>query len=224
VASEIVLLRKIRSAGTRLRQALLSQRFGFHPSVLYGDSFYDGSGCAQSREAARNIARVLGERYAPHSVFDFGCGEGALLNAFQEANVEACGCEGSIHGVRRASPRTLVFQADLKRPVVLNRRFDLVTCIEVGEHLPKRAAPRLVASIAAAADRRVVFSASSPGERGDDHITLREPEWWAALFEGYGFRFDEPESRLLRRLFKEADAPEWLRFAIVLERYGSRPS
>src|SRR2546427_12142101 len=105
-----ILVRKTRSAGVRLRRAVISQRFGFTPSRLYDDSFYSGSACEQGRECAATVAAILHRRYSPTSIFDFGCGHGALLEALRAFGVEAAGCEGSVHGVKRCHPCALVFQ------------------------------------------------------------------------------------------------------------------
>ena len=213
-----VIFRKLRSARTRLRQVVQSQRFGFGPSTIYDDAFFDGPGCAQGRESADAVARVLHRRFAPRTMFDFGCGTGETLTAMAELDVIAFGCEGSIQGVRRCDARLVVFQADLKQPVHLNRKFDLVTCIEVAEHLPKRSERVLVQSIASAAGKHVMFSASVPGQPGDDHINLQPPEHWARLFQAEGLRWLEDDTKKIREEFSKSGAPFWLQNAIVLER------
>jgi SAM-dependent methyltransferase len=215
----LVLLRKLRSAGVRLRRGLVSQRFGFSPSTIYGDSFYDGAACDEGRVYAAAVADILFDRYAPRTVFDFGCGQGAILAGLEKRGVLAFGCDGSAPGVRRCPPNTFVFQADLKKPLVTNRTFDLVLSIEVAEHLPHRSGPVLVASMAGVASHRVVFSASGPGSPiGDDHINLQPPEYWADLFAAHGFRHRAEESREVRAAMKAAGAPDWFQNTIVLER------
>ena len=69
-----------------------------------------------------------------------------------------------------------------------------------------------------ASDRRIVFSASGPGQLGEDHINLQPPEHWARLFEGHGYRWLRDESRELRSAFDAVGAPHWFQNAIVLER------
>ncbi len=213
-----ILRRKAVSAVVRLRAGIVSQRFGFTPSAIYDDSFYDGPGCEQSRGSAAAVARLVYERLSPKSVFDFGCGHGALIEAFGELGVEAAGCDGSRSGVGRCATSGFVFQQDLKKRVWMNRRFDVVTCIEVAEHLPKAKGPTLVDSIAAAAAKYVVFSASGPGEAGDDHINLRPPKYWVELFAQRGFGWLESESIELRAALSRAHTPRWLQNIVVLER------
>ena len=215
-----VLLRKLRSAQSRLRSAAVSQRFGFSPSEIYNDDFYDGEGCEQGRVSASTVANVLHERLPPHSAFDFGCRQGALIEALAELGVEVAGCEGSFHGVRRCSPASFVFQQDLKQPVALNRQFDLTICIEVAEHLPARSAATLVESIAAASAKDIVFSASGPGELGDDHINLQPKTYWVELFEKHGFVYREAESAEVREAFTQVDVPDWFQNTVMLAKQG----
>lgn len=214
-----VMLRKLRSASVRLRRAVISQRFGFSPSTIYDDSFYEGGACQSTGRSADAIVALLNARWAPRSVFDFGCGQGWLLGAFQKLGVEAMGCEGSAMGVKRCPKDTVVFQADLRQPLAINRTFELVICVEVAEHLPARAEKTLVASIANAASNRVLFSASGPGQDGDDHINLKPPEHWVALFRTHGFREDVDASIALRSEMVTIGAPEWYQNLVVLERH-----
>lgn len=210
-------LRKLRSAIRRARAVLVSQRFGFPPSTIYSGDFFDGPGCGQGLVHAAAVAKILYERYRPTSAFDFGCGRGALIAELGKLGVEAAGCDGSAAGVERCPPPAFVFQADLRRPVVLSRRFDLVTCIEVAEHLPRRSAPVLLRSIADAAGRHVVFSAAESPD-GDDHIHLRPPEYWVKELEAHGFVHLEEETRALRDATRAAGAPEWFQNTVVLRR------
>src|SRR5262249_5811500 len=143
---------------------------------------------------------------------------GWLLSSLQALGAEAVGGEGSLSGVERCPPEIVVMLADLRRPVILNRTFDLVMCIEGAEHLPASAAARLVASIARAAARRVLFSASGPGQNGDDHIHLRPPEYWRQRFAPHGLHENLADTRFMRAEMLRIGAPEWYQNLIILER------
>src|SRR5687767_10718175 len=94
-----ILLRKVHSAGIRLRRFLKSQRFGFSPDDIYDDKFFDGPGFASTDLAAVEIARYLSATYNPGSVLDIGCGTGRYLNAFAAPGRLVVGCDGSAAGV-----------------------------------------------------------------------------------------------------------------------------
>ncbi len=196
----------------------MSQRFGASPSTIYDDAFYAGPGCSQGLEHSAAVAKLLAEAFAPQSVFDFGCGQGALLAAMADLGVSAFGCEGSVHGVRRCPSSVTVFQADLRKPLAVNRSFDLVTCVEVAEHLPASNEKILVGSIAAAASKHIFFSASGPGQFGEDHINLQPPEHWVRLFGEHGFRHNGELSTRLRASFDQVGAPRWFQNGVALVR------
>jgi SAM-dependent methyltransferase len=205
-----LLVRKLRSAALRLKQFVVSQRFGVAPSAIYGHDFYTGPAYGQTLAAAERIAKVILDVVRPASLFEFGCGRGALLGAIADLGVPAFGCDGSHHGVVLSPPSAFVFQADLRRPVHLNRTFDYVLCIEVAEHLPKRAARGLVQTLVNTARTGVIFAASGPeDDAGDDHINLQPPSYWEALFAEFGLTVDEARSRALVERLTAAGAPDW---------------
>lgn len=204
-------VRKIRSLHGRMRRFFVSQRFGFSPSQIYNVDFYEGPGCQQGAQSADAYARILAAEFAPSSVFDVGCGNGAYLAEFARRDIEAYGCEGSEHGVRRCMPGTFVFKWDLKQPLAVNRKFDLVTCIEVAEHLPKKSAGVLVESIAALAQNSIVFCAAPPSAPpGDDHINCQEPAYWDGLFQARGWLLNAERSARIRAELAKAGCPFWL--------------
>jgi hypothetical protein len=74
---------------------------------------------------------------------------------------------------------------DVARPFELGRRFDLVQCLEVAEHLPEAASRVLVASLALHGDV-VLFSAAPPGQGGAHHINEQPLEYWIERFAEHG--------------------------------------
>lgn len=209
--NQSIVLRKTRSLFLRLRSILLSQRFGFSPSKIYKEQFYEGSGCFQGQRSAGGVVSVLAHAFKPESVFDVGCGSGFYLSEFSKLGVFSCGCDGSEHGVKRCVPNCLVFQHDLRKPLVINRRFDLVLCIEVAEHLPASAADTLIASITGISEKNILFCASPSHMGGDDHINCRPNEYWIEKFKARGFAVDPQQTESIRAACQHIDAPVWLR-------------
>jgi hypothetical protein len=88
--------------------------------------------------------------------------------------------------------------ADLTAPPDLGRRFDLAVCLEVAEHLPASASPKLIAFLTTAAPV-VLFSAAPPKQGGTNHINERWPAFWRELFAARGFvRLDPFRPRVWR--------------------------
>lgn len=124
-----------------------------------------------------------------HSVLDVGCGTGTWLKVFQESyeGIEVLGIDGAyvdrdqlVIDEKNFKPR------DLREPFNLQRRFDLVLCLEVAEHLPESCAADLIASLCGHSDR-IIFSAAVPGQGGQNHINEQWPAYWRALFEKQGY-------------------------------------
>jgi SAM-dependent methyltransferase len=153
---------------------------------------YDGAFFASVEESARCSARVivpwLLQRLRPASVVDVGCGAGVWLDEFVRAGVaDVLGVDGPwVPPAMRHIPPDRFVVHDLARPLALPRRFDLVVCLEVAEHLPPEAAETLVATLARLGSV-VVFSAAVPGQGGTGHLNERPHAWWDRLFAARGF-------------------------------------
>merc|ERR1712086_857262 len=84
----------------------------------------------------------------------------------------------------------------LDRPFDLGRSFDWVLCLEVAEHLPRDAGPRLLADIRRHARQGMVFSWS--GDVEQDHPSAHPWPEVRHLIEEAGFYLDEVATRRLR--------------------------
>jgi hypothetical protein len=97
---------------------------------------------------------------------------------------------------------------DLSFPFDLGRRFDLVQCLEVAEHLPERAADGLIDSIVRHGDV-VLFSAAVPGQGGTHHVNEQPVEYWRDKFAARGYAaFDV----LRPRIWQNPSVAPWFRF------------
>jgi hypothetical protein len=160
----------------------------------YGDGYYRSHlGVDEPYEWAsphwRTFFTMLAERIRaatnPSSVLDVGCARGLLVQAFCEQSVDAHGIDISRHAIDTADPdvasRLSVGSAD-----EITGSWDLITCIEVLEHMAPIAAEQAISSMCAASDR--VLLSSSPFDFTEPtHINVREPAAWAASFAERGF-------------------------------------
>jgi len=146
-------------------------------------------GVSTVRQSADVIAPLLTRKFGPRSVVDFGCGVGDWLAAFAAAGVpDALGLDGSWVPLENLQIPQSSFQlADVTRPIILPRRFDLAICLEVAEHIPEASAGCLLDSLAAAADL-VVFSAAIPGQGGYEHVNERFQQDWVERFTARGYQ------------------------------------
>lgn len=125
----------------------------------------------------------------PASVLDAGCAMGMLVETLSERGVDAWGIDVSEYAISQVdeSIRDRCRVASITDP--LPRRYDLVTCIEVIEHIPPAEAGKAIANLCAASER--VLLSSTPRDYGEPtHLNVRQPEEWAAEFARQGFLRD----------------------------------
>ncbi len=121
----------------------------------------------------------------PSSVLDVGCARGLLVQAFWEQGVDAYGIDVSEHAIETAHPdvasRLSVGSADK-----VAGPWDLITCIEVLEHMAPAEVELAIDAMCAASDR--VLISSTPSDFTEPtHVNVREPAAWAASFAERGF-------------------------------------
>lgn len=154
---------------------------------FYDDNFMDYTArCAlgSARIVVPTVTLILGRI---NSVCDFGCAGGAWLSIWRANGAEICGIDGDYVDRKGLMIPVMDFHPlDLARPIRLERRFDLVQCLEVAEHLPEGSARTLVSSLAAHSDR-VLFSAAPPGQGGLGHLNEQPYQYWRMLFSDLGF-------------------------------------
>lgn len=143
-------------------------------------------------EHSRNSHSLPGPRAAfpkifahkmPQSLLDVGCGIGTWLRVAQEFGVsEIFGVDGVAVGAERllVSP-SLVRIQDFTQPWNLGRKFDVVLCLEVAEHLDEKHAANLIGTLTTHADW-VVFGAACVGQNGQHHVNCQWPAYWQKLF------------------------------------------
>jgi hypothetical protein len=175
---------------------------------VYDRDFYQVQKSGSYRSAGIIVPLVL-ELLPVRSVCDVGCGVGTWLRRWREHGVEdILGIDGDyVDRDQLMIPAANFLSADLRLPVRGGRRFDLVTSMEVAEHLPQERAESFVADLTALAPV-ILFSAAIPGQGGTDHINERWQDYWAGLFNQAGFAtFDV----LRPRIWNNAAVEFWYR-------------
>lgn len=132
--------------------------------------------------------RIVAE-IAPASALDAGCAIGLLVEQLRLRGVDTQGVDISEYAISSAheSIRDHVRVGSIAEP--LGRRYDLIVCIEVLEHMPRREAEAAIASFCAHSDD-VLFSSSPFDHKEATHFNVNPPEYWAYLFAQHGFYRD----------------------------------
>lgn len=132
------------------------------------------------------IAERIVAEIGPASALDAGCALGLLVEQLRLRGVDAEGVDISTYAIVNA-PETVrehVRVASVVEP--FGRRYDLIICIEVLEHLPRAEAERAVVNLCRHSDD-VLFSSSPLDYKEATHFNVNPPEYWADLFARQGF-------------------------------------
>jgi SAM-dependent methyltransferase len=179
----------------------------------YGEDFYRYIEAGSIRSASVVVPLVLRE-LSPVSVLDVGCGAGAWLSEYRNCGItDYFGVDGAY--VQQSSLLISAghFQSqDVAQAFDLGRRFDLVQCLEVGEHLPAVSSDTLIGNLVRHGDK-VLFSAATPGQGGENHINEQTHEFWRLLFAKHGYKPFDMVRPVIRGV---AAVASWYRRNIVL--------
>lgn len=145
------------------------------------------------------LARALNEALGfPQHCLDLGAGNGLLVAALRREGIPTWGVEESStapeatdEGIRKF----ISFGVPLDRWHSIEEfgaacTWDLVSCVEVGEHVPESRADELVDACCAQSRRWIYFSAAHPGQGGHGHVNEQPPAYWAQKFEARGWELD----------------------------------
>ncbi len=178
----------------------------------------------------RAFCQVAAWMGIPQTYLDLGSGTGAMVNCARKLGSRAYGVD-VINGPEAhffyhdlTQPLRIVqgaFHVDAHMPDYLAQPFDLITCLEVAEHLPLDAHQTLVETIVRHlrykpnmddASGYLIFSAAPPGQGGEHHIGCRPAVEWRSMFYERGISYREDYTRQLAHLFGYVAGPatHWL--------------
>jgi len=118
-----------------------------------------------------------------------GCGIGTFLSVFQRSGVEdLLGIDGKwVDRQKLMIGADHFLEADLEKPIRVDRTFDLALCLEVAEHLSPLSADIIVDSLTGLS-KKIVFSAATRQQGGQNHINEQEFAYWKKKFEARGYK------------------------------------
>src|SRR6266545_7150721 len=93
------------------------------------------------------LLRATWDEFRPRSVLDVGCGTGRSLDFFLNQGAETHGVEGSQLAAAKAVHPECIHIWNLNKELNLGRRFDLVWCFEVAEHIHSAYAANLLRTL-----------------------------------------------------------------------------
>lgn len=126
---------------------------------------------------------------------DVGCGIGAVSNLLAERGFEVYASDISKYAIdkaRRLSPKVRFFNFNIQKGIPIKGKFDLITSLEVLEHLdePKKAVKNIYEKLADGGF--LICSTPLPCKyhlplRNPVHVSVKSPKEWRKIFEEAGF-------------------------------------
>lgn len=160
----------------------------------YGRSYYvhywGGGGPYERNEHwlrfFAGVADGIARDFEPATAFDAGCAMGFLVEALRQRDVDASGLDVSEYAISQVDPSVAEHcrVGSLTEP--LPGRYDLITCIEVLEHIPPDEVDQAIDNLCAASDQLLI--STTPGDYGEPtHFNVQPPENWSAKLAQRGF-------------------------------------
>lgn len=158
---------------------------------------------------AHGIVCLINNKHL-RTCLDLGCGNGKYTEYFNNAKIETVGYDGNPHTPELTNGKCSVL--DLSQPFDLNKTFDCVMCLEVGEHIPEKYQDTLVDNITKHSHNLIVLSWAIPGQGGYGHFNCKTNEDVKALFENKGFVNEPADESILRVMSSRT----WFRDTIMI--------
>jgi hypothetical protein len=157
------------------------------------------------------LCAALDEVLDFRSLLDLGCANGFVLDEMMCRGKDVAGVEVSA-AVVPLLPESLRGRVTIADATALGPigTFDLVSCIEVAEHIPPERTAGLLDTIAANARRWVYFTAASPYQPGHGHVNCRPQFYWLNEFRKRGFRLEWERTERFIGLLGDLRPAVWL--------------
>jgi cyclopropane fatty-acyl-phospholipid synthase-like methyltransferase len=135
------------------------------------------------------------------NIIDIGCGNGSYTKAFIEQGFDCIGYDGS--PLTEEISNGLCHIKDFSNLVDIGK-FELVLCLEVGEHIPKEYEQIFLDNVANASKKHICLSWAllHPRQWGTGHYNCQDNDYIINEMDKRGFRYDPVATGLIREIAK----------------------
>jgi hypothetical protein len=157
-------------------------------------------------ESIRCFLAALSYFGIPETLADVGCGEGHLVRVAAQLGIQSFGIDANVGSERFANGILEGF--DLTRFQTF-KKYEMVLCLEVAEHLPFDAANNFCSLLADMTERILIFSAAQIGQGGAGHLNEQPVSYWRKKLESNGLIFDPVTSVVLSKFWETVAPNAW---------------
>lgn len=170
----------------------------------------DNIGHIHDEVLCKELINFLNENKV-ESVVDFGCGLGDYSSAIISAGIKCEAYDGNPNTPTLTNGLASVL--DLSVSFDLEKKFDCVLSLEVGEHIPKDFETVFIENICNHTSDLLILSWAIIGQGGDGHVNCQNNDYIIKQIENRGFKFDSEGSLKLR---KAVSCAPWFRNTIMV--------
>jgi O-antigen biosynthesis protein len=200
------------------------------PGSEYNSEYYDAYGrlgpSTYTRENPHwlkffgRVADSLIQQLHPQTTLDVGCAKGFLVECLRDREVEAYGFDVSEYAIREVRDDIRPYCSVGSASNSITKDYDLITCIEVCEHLPEFEAQETIRQMTLHTDI-ILFSSTPTNFEEPTHINVHPIIDWLRIFAQYSFGPDQdfdtreiaPQAMLLRRVTERPSDQALCQFA-----------
>ncbi len=178
-------------------------------ATIYDEKFYSAN--SAWRNEHKNMMEVFNSNLKFSSVADVGCGAGLLLYSASKIGKNVFGLEGS-EASKKLHPKEIAGNVkihDLTQPYAKNTTFDLVTCMEVLEHIPRQYADIACQTICNLAGNHLIISCAIPWQGGTNHVNEQPNGYWCEKLVNAGFDYDDETTFRMRKQLQNVMRLGW---------------
>jgi len=133
-----------------------------------------------------------------NSIADVGCGRGHYCKHFKDYGIPIVhGYEGT-PDIKKIAVYDDVMVVDLTKRRHVGTSYDLVICLEVGEHIPQKYEQIFIDNLCMYVNEDLILSWAVPGQGGAGHFNEQPNEYIMNEFDRRGLMFDRAASMKLR--------------------------
>lgn len=136
------------------------------------------------------------------TVCDLGCGTGDYVREMRKAGIDADGYDGNPHTFSITNGQCNVL--DLTSVHHLNKKYDWILSLEVGEHIPKEFESQFIENLMVNNTKGVVLSWAVKGQGGHGHVNCQNNDYIKDIFEKHGYTNDVDAENHLRSCISNA--------------------
>lgn len=164
-------------------------------STAYNEDYYK-SHCGECYERGNGWeeifakqAEIITRDFQPKTTLDVGCAAGYLVEGLRDLGVNAYGIDVSDYALSTVREDIKPFCHKQSATELIREKYDLITCIEVLEHLESADIREAIKNMCQATET-IIFS-STPFDFGEEtHYSVNQPGYWCEEFAANGFFHD----------------------------------